>query len=118
MIKHNQIARNSAVDQYRALIIEFLQDIVVLCNLKFINPNVSGNCRSSEHSCNNGRCISDSLTCNGYDPCGDRSDCNNVIVIGAIVGAAAGSTFLVVCLIVLVICCRRRRLTGVSLFHI
>lgn len=61
----------------------------------------SGYCYSNEYSCSNGRCIDDDANCNGFDPCGDKSDCKlssatiTGIVIGVILaviilGAAAG----------------------------
>lgn len=37
--------------------------------------SASGECRSDEYSCTNGRCIDQSLKCNGFNPCGDDSDC-------------------------------------------
>ena len=41
--------------------------------------SLPGICYSYEHSCSNGRCIDDSLACNGYNPCGDYSDCDVVL---------------------------------------
>ena len=34
-------------------------------------------CASSEFECSNGDCIDDSLECDGYDQCGDKSDEQN-----------------------------------------
>ena len=39
---------------------------------------ILGECRSDEFSCANGRCIDQSLKCNGYNPCGDGSDCTDL----------------------------------------
>ena len=39
---------------------------------------ILGVCRSDEFSCANGRCIDQSLKCNGYNPCGDGSDCTDL----------------------------------------
>ncbi|XP_045173408.2 low-density lipoprotein receptor-related protein 12-like [Mercenaria mercenaria] len=36
----------------------------------------TGSCDANEQSCRNGRCITSSLVCNGYNPCGDNSDCS------------------------------------------
>ncbi|XP_053376169.1 cubilin-like [Mercenaria mercenaria] len=75
----------------------------------------TGLCYSYEYSCDNGRCISDSLTCNGYNPCGDYSDCSVIIAGGAIAGIAIGSVvFVTILSVVIVIMCRRRRLAYVG----
>ncbi|XP_045172473.2 low-density lipoprotein receptor class A domain-containing protein 2-like [Mercenaria mercenaria] len=37
----------------------------------------TGTCIKGEYTCQNGRCISESLICNGYNPCGDDSDCRS-----------------------------------------
>ncbi|KAK3581171.1 hypothetical protein CHS0354_024704 [Potamilus streckersoni] len=34
-----------------------------------------GECETYEYQCDNGRCIDDAINCNGYNPCGDSSDC-------------------------------------------
>ena len=75
-----------------------------------------GECRSDEFSCANGRCIDQSLKCNGYNPCGDGSDCPSLhrgyimaIVFGILaLVSLATSTFLAwklkrekVCLLIL-----------------
>ncbi|WAR11657.1 LRP12-like protein [Mya arenaria] len=44
----------------------------------------TGYCYSYEYSCDNGRCISEDSNCNGYDPCGDQSDCR--LGVGEITG--------------------------------
>ncbi|WAR03059.1 hypothetical protein MAR_009617, partial [Mya arenaria] len=66
-------------------------------------------CDSSEYECSNGRCIDNSITCNGYNPCGDYSDCS--LSAGSITGIVAGClSFAFVVFIVTAIFCRRRRL--------
>lgn len=66
---------------------------------------------SYEYNCGNGRCIDDSLSCNGYKSCGDGNSCHwlsSGAVAGIVIGALAGMA-LVVTLIVVLCCCRRRR---------
>ncbi|KAH3884274.1 low-density lipoprotein receptor-related protein 3-like [Dreissena polymorpha] len=49
----------------------------------------TGICDPDEYSCSNGRCVENYLTCNGYNPCGDHSDC--ALTVGGIAGIAVGS---------------------------
>lgn len=51
----------------------------------------TGNCRSYEYRCSNGRCIDDGVNCNGFNPCGDYSDCR--LSAAAIAGIVIGSVF-------------------------
>jgi hypothetical protein len=74
-----------------------------------------GYCFSYEYSCGNGRCISNSLTCNGYNPCGDYSDCAVVLTVGGIAGIVVGGIFFVVIVIILAVVLRRRRMGYVSI---
>ncbi|XP_052801220.1 uncharacterized protein LOC128231961 isoform X2 [Mya arenaria] len=67
----------------------------------------TGYCYSDEHACDNGRCISDKLMCNGYNPCGDYSDCP--LAGGVIAGIVVGCFFFCVFATVFIIICRRRR---------
>ncbi|XP_060082338.1 neuropilin and tolloid-like protein 2 [Ylistrum balloti] len=69
--------------------------------------------------CDNSRCIDSSLSCNGYNNCGDNSDeylCSSTIVLGAgvIVAIVLGGCFVVICLpiIIVVSIFRRRRTYG------
>lgn len=52
-----------------------------------------GYCYSYEYECSNGHCIDDSVNCNGFNPCGDGSDCR--LSAAAIVGITLGSLFCV-----------------------
>ncbi|KAK3581735.1 hypothetical protein CHS0354_000119 [Potamilus streckersoni] len=72
-----------------------------------LTPFHYGDCHADEYKCHNSRCIGESNTCNGYNPCGDYSDCHlkggaiAVIVIATVTGLIAA--------IVTVIYCRRKR---------
>ena len=79
---------------------------------------VTGVCNEDEFSCGNGRCVSDGLVCNGYNPCGDYTDCSSDLAAGAIAGIIIGSIFFFVIVSVLagvsIRRARRRRLGYVS----
>ncbi|XP_052802941.1 low-density lipoprotein receptor-related protein 12-like [Mya arenaria] len=74
----------------------------------------TGNCKSKEYHCNNGRCIADSLVCNGYNPCGDDSDC--ILTGTEIVGIIVGTLVFFGTIIGLIFCfwrtCRYRYVSG------
>ncbi|KAK3576107.1 hypothetical protein CHS0354_032232 [Potamilus streckersoni] len=69
-----------------------------------------GICDSWEIRCDNGRCIQDEMNCNGYNPCGDHSDCKLPVgsIVGIVIGSLAGLA-IVMTVIVVSICCYRRR---------
>lgn len=73
----------------------------------------TGACHSSEYDCDNGRCIADSLTCNGNNPCGDHSDCEG-LTVGGIAGVVIGGIAFTIIIIVIVVVCRRRRVLYVQ----
>ncbi|XP_045173816.1 low-density lipoprotein receptor-related protein 12-like [Mercenaria mercenaria] len=71
----------------------------------------TGSCGAKEHSCRNGRCISDSLVCNGYNPCGDNSDCAtspNTEQIVVVIVSIFGSLLALLAISVLGYCIVRR----------
>lgn len=72
----------------------------------------TGFCNNDEYSCDNGRCVSDSLICNGYNPCGDYSDCATEVITGGVIAGIVVGSFCVAVIVVtcLVILRRRRRL--------
>ena len=80
--------------------------------------NLSGSCALFESKCSNGRCIHGDLNCNGYNPCGDFSDCDGDRSEGSYLGIIIGScsavfTFTVVIVFIVVfIKCKRRRSPG------
>ena len=39
--------------------------------------DISGRCNETEYKCDNNRCINEDLKCNGFNPCGDYSDCKS-----------------------------------------
>lgn len=49
--------------------------------------------------------------CNGYNPCGDHSDCAAEIIAGGVIaGIVVGSICFIVVLAAVAIVCRRRRM--------
>ncbi|KAK3579797.1 hypothetical protein CHS0354_022106 [Potamilus streckersoni] len=66
-------------------------------------------CDSWEIRCDNGRCIQDEMNYNGYNPCGDHSDCKLPVgsIVGIVIGSLAGLA-IVMTVIVVSICCYRR----------
>ncbi|KAL3857569.1 hypothetical protein ACJMK2_012259 [Sinanodonta woodiana] len=72
-----------------------------------ITPFHLGDCDADEYKCHNSRCIDESNFCNGYNPCGDYSDC--ALGGGAIAGIVIATVAVVTAIIVTVICCVRKR---------
>ncbi|XP_067652238.1 neuropilin and tolloid-like protein 2 [Haliotis asinina] len=77
---------------------------------------INGVCPSGRFDCDNDRCISNTLTCNGYDDCGDDSDeeygCSTItITTGSIAGIAVGAIVFIIIVVSLSIGARiyRRR---------
>ena len=72
-----------------------------------------GQCRSDEYSCANGRCIDQSLQCNGYNACGDRSGCNNLHPGYILTIVAAGVVFILTIIVIVlgILLCRKQKST-------
>lgn len=69
----------------------------------------TGYCYTGQYSCDNNRCIDHTIVCDGYNPCGDFSDCPFILAAGAIAAIVVGTlAFLVMCLIILACLLRRR----------
>lgn len=66
-----------------------------------------GLCYSNEYECSNGHCIDDSVNCNGFNPCGDGSDCR--LSATAIVGIVVGAVFIICVATACVVVVRRNR---------
>ncbi|KAL3860801.1 hypothetical protein ACJMK2_010868 [Sinanodonta woodiana] len=87
------------------------------------NPNMSkfsiifncfdvGMCESYEYKCDNGWCINNDLNCNGYNPCGDNSDCQVKLSTGAVIGIVIGCVVfvgLIISTVICIYCCMRRQ---------
>ncbi|KAL3860799.1 hypothetical protein ACJMK2_010866 [Sinanodonta woodiana] len=71
-----------------------------------------GPCDSYEYECDSGWCINDELKCNGFNPCGDHSDCHLKLSSGAVVGIIVGCIFFVgiaVSVTICIYCCLRKK---------
>lgn len=89
-------------------------DFELLLTAFYLPQNHSG-CDSRDFRCNNGICISSSLTCNSYDDCGDNSDevegCS--LAAGVIAGIVVSAILFVAIFSAIGVCVRRRRMTYV-----
>ncbi|XP_046333625.2 neuropilin and tolloid-like protein 1 [Haliotis rufescens] len=66
----------------------------------------AGTCSGNRFVCDNFRCVSNTLTCNGFDDCGDNSDeidgCSSITWnTGSIAGIAVGAIVFIVIVVVL-----------------
>ncbi|KAK3598882.1 hypothetical protein CHS0354_036185 [Potamilus streckersoni] len=71
-----------------------------------------GSCDSFEYKCDNGWCINNDLNCNGYNPCGDNSDCQMKLSTGAVIGIVIGCIVLVgltISMVICIYCCMHRK---------
>ncbi|XP_046550336.1 low-density lipoprotein receptor-related protein 12-like [Haliotis rubra] len=73
--------------------------------------SINGTCSSDRFLCDNSRCVSWSVACNGFNDCGDNSDELDVCGIGvaAISGIAVGSFVCFVILLLIIISRVRRK---------
>ena len=73
-----------------------------------------GECRSDEYTCDNGRCIDQSLQCNGFNPCGDGSDCKRLHPgwKAAIAASTLGLVMLVIIIVQAVKLAKKNRQVG------
>ncbi|KAK3589329.1 hypothetical protein CHS0354_026987 [Potamilus streckersoni] len=79
----------------RFLRIEFDGEYSMADNASFsiiFNAFDKGICQEGEHECNNDHCIAKELVCNGYNPCGDHSDCrlSDDAIVGIVLGIFGG----------------------------
>lgn len=78
----------------------------------------NGICYTDEYACSNGHCIANNISCNGFNPCGDYSDCGNNVIsgsssrvfnVGGIIGGVISAvTALVIIVIVAVVVVKRQ----------
>nr|XP_006820566.1 PREDICTED: suppressor of tumorigenicity 14 protein homolog [Saccoglossus kowalevskii] len=78
----------------------------------YTTSDYSSSCpHSGDFKCDNYRCISKGLKCNGYDNCGDNSDeemCD-AVKIGAIIGGVIGGLLFVIIIIIICCCCCKKK---------
>jgi hypothetical protein len=93
----------------------FISYIHTLMYIYFFSTGI---CYTDEYACSNGHCIANNISCNGFNPCGDYSDCGNNVIsgsssrvfnVGGIIGGVISAvTALVIIVIVAVVVVKRQ----------
>ena len=92
-------------------------DVVSMSLRRYLNVAcpldcILGPCASYEYKCDNGRCISDDVSCGAYKSCGAGDECHlsSGAIAGIVVGGLAAVALIVVVLVMIGCCMRRQRL--------
>lgn len=96
--------------------IPFIFNWTFCARITFIVLYVLGSCPENGHVCSNGRCIKKTFACNGYNSCGDGSECDPAdmstsSIVGIVVGCAVAIAFAIGIVVVL---CWIKRVRRVS----